>query len=168
MFKPEGIILQEVFSKDYYETMFPVYGNRLWSMFRYHTLLTIHMLRETYGTVILNTWHSKKMTEKYGWWDEKTQSMQPHQWRGYRECSCPLIGVSDLKPHGNISQHRFACALDPVFLHVPSEQIRKEVRENPWRREFEFITAIEEKVSWLHFDMRNWDKKEDGIFYFGA
>ena len=29
--------------------------------------------------------------------------------------------------------------------------------------DFKYITCIEDKVSWLHFDVRNWNKKEDGI-----
>ncbi len=155
-YEPENFILEEWVSEDFFKHQFPIYKKRLWQMFDPKLLLTADMLRGRYGPCIMNTWHSKKMIESYG----------RHEWRGYRDCACTIVKISQGMPHGNISQHRFARAGDLVFLNATAEEVRKDIRSNPNRVEFQYIHAIESNVSWLHMDRRNWDRDGRGIFYF--
>lgn len=109
------------------------------------------MLREKFGPIIMNTWHSPKLQEAYG----------NHRWRGlrtpeyYRES-----GDDDLtmfrKYNDSMSQHKFGRAADDIFQDVTADEVREYILNN--KDEFFFITAIELGVSWLHFDCRNCDK----------
>ena len=65
-----------------------------------------------------------------------------------------------------MSAHRFGRAFDILFKNYTSEQIRDEIRNMPLREEFQFITYIEDDVSWLHIDCRN-SKYDDVRFFKG-
>jgi len=153
MFIPEKFALQECLPPYYYQKMYPVYGARLWLVFDQRLLMTRHRLRKRYGVAIMNTWHSEKMMAAYGL----------HQWRGFRDFSSPYVQRDATDPFGNVSQHRFGRADDLVFLERSAADIRADILADPFHPDFEYITCIEDGVSWLHYDTRNWDKEKEGI-----
>jgi hypothetical protein len=155
MYVPKHFTLQEFLPEDFYKKVFPIYGERLWSIFDVRVLSVCDQLRDIYGPIVMNTWHSQKMREKYG----------RHQWRGYRDPTSPYV-YSTNSVYGNISQHRFGRAADLVFLRTNAEQVRKDILANPFKKEFHFINAIEDKVPWLHFDVRNHTKGKYGVKVF--
>ena len=145
IYKPEGFELYELLPKDFYEQYYPQYGEKLWLMFDQRMLWTQEQLRKIYGTTVMNTW----------WWGGN------NQYRGWRPWPC-------LDEEGNpigaeLSQHKFGRAGDSKFKHYTAEEVRKDIKKDPWRYEFRFITCLEEDVSWLHQDCRAWDKQRNGL-----
>ena len=131
MFIPEGIQLYEVLPKQFYEEEYPTHGNRLWMMFDYELLLTVHHMRKRYGTVYLNNWY---------WGGDK-------QYRGWRPFHT-TVGAY-------LSQHKFGRAVDMVFKFYSAERIRNDILASPYSTAFKFITGIEMEVSWVHIDVGN-------------
>lgn len=148
-----NFILEECLPAWYFKKMYRVYGKRLWSVFDDRLLITRDRLRARYGVAIMNTWHSEKMMEAYGL----------HQWRGYRDSSSPYVEKNGTNPFGNISQHRFGRADDIVFLEVSAADVRSDILADPFHPDFEYITCIEDGVTWLHYDVRSQDKIKNGI-----
>lgn len=111
----------------------------LWLQFDDRLLRTLDMIRKKYGPIIVNNW-------KRG---------GPFQYRGLRPPDCSA-GVK-------YSQHKHGRACD---FHSPSievEELRQEIIKNPWNEEFKYITCIEDKVNWVHIDVRNHDKVKSGL-----
>lgn len=107
-------------------------------------LKTLDALRERYGMVIVNTWHSPFLQQHYGYRDQS----------GYRNRFHYASVAEYLKSH---SQHKYGRAADCLLVErdATAAQVRKDILENPdW---FPLITAIEDGVNWLHFDTRNCD-----------
>lgn len=101
----------------------------IWQLFDPHVLLVGDQIRQRYGKMVANTWY----------WGGK------HQYRGWRSARC--------KVGATYSQHRFGRAEDLVPLEITAEEIRQDIKDlNP----FPLITCIEDGVSWLHFDTRNY------------
>lgn len=103
--------------------------NQIWWLFDPRILKVGDRVRERYGKMVANTW----------WWGGE------HQYRGFRPPGC-RVGTT-------WSQHRFGRAEDLVPVEVSVEEIRKDIRNG---EDFGWITCIEEKVSWLHLDCRNY------------
>lgn len=119
----------------------------LWTYMNAKTTMTADLLREKYGTAIMNTYHMKpNYRAAYG----------THKYRGFRPRNC--------ETGSNLSQHKMGCAADIVFLGVDAGTVRREILSDPWREEFQFITFLEMGVSWLHFDCRPRDKFSNGIY----
>jgi len=114
-----------------------------WFFFDDRILITADRLREHYGPLVCNTWF-------YG---------GEHGLRGYR--SWPT------KVGSQYSQHKFGRALDLIPIKVEAEEIRQDIIANPTREMYEYITAIETGVSWLHIDCRNYSKARNGLLLFG-
>lgn len=117
-------------------------GDNAWWLLDVRLLKTLDDLRERYGMVIVNTWHSPLLQKHYGYRDQSGFRNRHH-----------YASVPDyLKSH---SQHKYGRAADCKFgdKSVSAAQVRKDILDNPdW---FPLITAIEDGVSWLHFDVRN-------------
>lgn len=66
------------------------------------------------------------------------------------------------------SQHKFGRAVDFIVEDVNPADIRDEILNNQNLEPFQFITAIEDfkDMSWVHIDVRNYDKQNKGIFVF--
>ncbi len=139
MYKTKHFKLYELLPKDFYEK-YKHREDRLWFMFDARMLWTADQLWELYGpTVIANDWYWKGN----------------NQYRGWRPWDCE-IGAE-------FSQHKFGRALDQKFKHATAEEVRLDIKANPWRHEFRYITALEDNVKWLHFDCRNWSKSKYGL-----
>jgi hypothetical protein len=113
--------------------------NVISTFFDDRALKTIDMLRDRYGPVIINDW-------KFG---------GSNYYRGFRPYTTS-IGAE-------YSQHRLGRAFDCKFKYISVEEVRNDIKFDPFKREFQHITCIEDNVSWLHFDVRNWNKKLLGL-----
>lgn len=127
MYIPVHFKLYELLPEDYYNEMYPVFGNFLWNIFCRTGLETIDALREEYGRMLANDWY----------WGGK------NQYRGYRPPECK-IGAK-------LSQHRFGRAFDLIPLDTKLEVIRRDILAGKWPQ----IKGLELNVSWLHIDFRN-------------
>lgn len=131
MYIPNYFELFELLPKEFFKRWFALYGNKLWQIFPTEVLWTQDMLRETYGRIVVNDWH---------WGGE-------NQWRGYRTMDCP-IGAP-------LSMHKFALAVDCVFMDTDVREVRRDIMENPDCEEFQYIRCIEVGTPHLHWDFRN-------------
>jgi hypothetical protein len=131
MFKPRYFTLQELVHPKIYEAR----GERAWELLNPGMLKTLDQLREKFGPMVINTWHSPKLIAKFGLRDDS----------GLR-----TFDSSEGAPY---SAHKFGLAADCIFMSCTAESVRRYVKAHP--EEFPFITAIENGVSWFHFDCRN-------------
>ena len=139
MYKTKHFKLYELLPRGFYEAHRHE-EDRLWFMFDARMLWTADRLWDLYGpTVIANDW-------KWG---------GNNQYRGWRPWDCE-VGA-------DLSQHKFGRALDQKFRHAAAEEVRRDIKNDPWKSEFRYITALEDGVSWLHWDVRNWSKSKYGL-----
>lgn len=88
------------------------------------------LLRNKFGSVTINNW----------WFGGN------REWSGLRTKESPYYSPT--------SQHSFGRASDKLFTHAPAERVRQYIKDN-WKELG--ITCIEEGVSWVHSDVRNWN-----------
>lgn len=138
MYRCKHFEIRELVPPEEYRVM----GDSAWWLLDVRMLMTLDALRKRYGMVIVNTWHSPVLQQHYGY---RCQS-------GYRN-RFHYASVSEyFKSH---SQHKYGRAADCLFASTTAAQVRKDILSNPdW---FPLITAVEDGVSWLHFDVRNCD-----------
>lgn len=155
MYVPEHYKLEEWFPPFFFNKMFPYYGKRMWEFMDNRILITADEIRKKYDCpFIMNTWFSDSMIEMYGL----------HQWRGFRDESCPYLKNEDTDPFGTLSIHRRAGAQDSVPIgDISVEEIREDILKHPFRQPFQYITGVELNVNWLHIDVRNWNKRKWGL-----
>jgi len=137
--KPAHFQLFEMLPCNFYNAHYPHYGEKLWTMFDCRILETIQSLRDLYGKMVVNTWH-------YG---------GRHEFRGWRPSDC-IVGVT-------ISQHKFGRAVDLVPIETSTNHVRHEIIADTHPYAFRHITAIEDRMPWLHIDCRSHNKLRDGI-----
>ena len=89
-------------------------------------------LRDQFGSVTINNW-----------WDGGNRN-----WSGIRTPETTLFSLT--------SQHAHGRASDKLFT-VSAAEVRQYIREY-WRELG--ITCIEDNVSWVHSDVRNWSGNE--------
>ena len=156
MYVPDYFKVEEFFSKEIikqaeYTTVL------LWQWMDDRLLKTADMLRRAYGPMIVND---------YLWGGN-------NQYRGYRS-QIELINRGVWNQTGKIvprmssftSQHCRGAALDATFSNYSVDVVKKDILEHPQEKTFQYITAMEDNVSWLHVDIRNRDKKKYGILVF--
>lgn len=140
-YKPKYFTLEELLPEDFYYAQ-KHRGDYLWTIcFDSRVLWTADRLRERYGAMTVNTW--------------KWPAMKKHEFRGYRPPNCEI--------GSKLSQHRYGRALDLIPQYIGAQKIRDEIFASPHDEDFQYITCLEDDISWLHFDIRNWDKKTNGI-----
>lgn len=124
-FRWEELVPPEIFNKP------PSTGFAI--LFDPRMLVTLIRLRERYGKAITcNTWHNGGN-----------------------------FSLRVLRPLGKIpkggsafSQHFFGRACDLDVAGMTAEQVRQDMKADPKSKDFEFITCVEDKVTWVHFDCR--------------
>ena len=106
----------------------------LWELFDEKLLITIDALKEKFpdGSMYINNWL---------WGLDREQS-------GLRTKNSEYYSPS--------SMHSLGKAIDCVFTHYKTEEVRKYVINNP--KKFPHIKGIEKDVSWLHIDTRLSDR----------
>ena len=148
IYKPEFFTLEEMLPSTM-QAEIALLGDLLWLRFDARALITADRLRRRCGTALANTWGlSEKMRSLYG----------IHQFRGFRPLDCQIGSA--------LSQHKEGRAVDLVFLSCPVQHLREDIITDPFHPDFEYITGLEMSVSWLHFDVRYWDKEKYGVFTF--
>lgn len=135
IYTPKYFTLKELFPPEIYNSTPD--KDKLWLLFDDRVLKTADMLRDKYGPIKCNDWDN-----------------------GFRNCGFR----SEYSTTGVVfSQHKHGRALDLHPLNTTAEKIRHDIIANPWAEEFKYITCLEIDITWLHYDVRNWNKKKDGI-----
>jgi len=133
-FKPHELVPPEVWEKYKHKG-----DDFIWMFFRPELLFSLDWIRKIHGPRTCNN----------------------YIWGGQRE-------ESGLRLHtatgASMSQHKLGAASDSVGS-TPAEEIRQAIIDNPWFVGYQYITCLEvgPDINWLHFDVRNWDKKAHGI-----
>ena len=154
MYKPRHFKIEEWLPERYFKAMSKIYAvDRLWNIFDERILFVFDLLRDRYGPIIMNTWHSRTLMVLYG----------RHEWRGYRDHTSRYVRRDGTGAFGNLSQHRFGRAGDGVPLDTSAQAIRRDIFDDPWHDDFKHITCVEKGVEWLHVDTRNHNKSKCGI-----
>jgi hypothetical protein len=130
---------------------------QLWRLIDGRVVWTAVELRRRFGVVTINN---------YLWGGTS-------QYRGFRPAE-ELVDKPYLMYSGKVksllssftSQHCFGRAVDMTFRNFSAAEIREDIRKNPKRSEYKYITTIEDNISWFHFDCRNWDVSKSGILFF--
>ena len=126
-YRPEHFIIEELVD----EKTFNDRGQKAFDLLEPKMLWTIDQLRKIYGSITINNW-------KWG---------GQFQYSGFRPKHC-LTGAA-------YSQHRLGKAFDLKFKDHEPAKIREDIRNNPDREEFKYITCVEEDTpTWLHIDCR--------------
>lgn len=126
MYQCRHFDIQELVPPHIYEAM----GDKAWELLDERSLITIDALRDHFGPIIINDWHSGGN----------------RKWSGLRTPASPY--------YSETSQHSYGRAFDCLFLQVSIEKVRQEVLRTRAVK-FPYITGIELNVSWFHFDVRN-------------
>lgn len=142
IYKPDGFELYEVLPKEFYNSNIKIYHDTLWYMFDSKVLYTLQRLRKKYGSIIINNW-------KWG------GSLQLCGWRPF-----------DTITGSYLSQHKFGRAFDCHFKNTTAEEVREDLKKNyTTDSTYQYITCIEENISWFHFDTRAWYDGKPLIVY---
>jgi hypothetical protein len=142
MYKPQHFAGHELFDQNYYHEILSDLGGRTFILYDDRVLITADRLRKRFGPIVVNDW-------KWG---------GGFNFRGFRPPGC-TVGAA-------YSQHRFGRALDMDPQSITAEEIRADIIAKPNEATYEYITAIETDISWLHYDVRNHNKNELGLLVF--
>lgn len=121
-------ILQELVPPETFDTR----GDAAWELLDPSALLSLDDLRESFGPITVNNWHSGGNFKE----------------SGYRTLTTPT--------GAKLSQHRFGRAFDCKPVNVTPTEMSTYILTNPMK--FEHVTTLEDvskTVTWLHFDVRN-------------
>lgn len=143
MYKCKYFKLEELVSPRVYDK----YGEMAWQFLDERLLKTIDDLREFFNKPItVNDWL---------WGGKFTQ-------RCYRSNLDELVKSKTLKDKLYCSQHSMGRAIDFHIKGISAQSIRNKIILN--KEKFKYITFMEDKVNWVHIDIRNSPYK--GIYLF--
>ncbi len=143
-YRPKHFVLQELVDP----AIFKERGERAWELLQPAALMMLDALRERFGPIIVNNWH----TDGTSWLPDPTNIFHESGLR-----------TSATGTGAKFSMHKFGCAYDPKFKNVTAREVFNEILVRP--ESFPLITAlenVEQTVTWLHFDTRNHNR--DGIW----
>jgi hypothetical protein len=126
--KCQHFLLQELIPPD----IFLERGEAAWELLDPSALYSLDDLRETFGPIVVNDWHSGGNFKE----------------SGYRIATTPT--------GAKYSQHKFGRAFDCKPVNVTPAEMSAYILANPTK--FEHITTLEDvakTITWLHFDVRN-------------
>lgn len=135
IYRPKHFVIQELVPPEIYATR----GEAAWELMDASLMKVLDALREKFGPVIVNTWHSAKMVKAYGLYEES----------GLREWGT--------KTGGKFSQHKFGRSCDCKFRDVKILDVANYLIDHH-AAEFPALTTIEDPEytrTWLHIDTRN-------------
>ena len=134
-------------------------GSRCWELLDDRMLRELDRIRDSFGPMVVNTWHSDNLKRAYGL----------RQWSGLRtmgywvkEAMCSserLDAVAKYKRY--YSQHKYGRAFDCLFKDHSAQDVRESLKATP--EVYKGVKAMEEGVSWLHIDSRNVEQYK--LFY---
>lgn len=123
-------------------------GEKAWELMDVKLLRTIDALREEFGSATINN---------YEWGGDR-------EWSGLRTSDSPWFSA--------YSQHTFGRAADLIFKEVAAHEVRALIKQISgvsfqgcdYIKEFDnkriiaaHIHGLEEGISWVHIDVRNYD-----------
>jgi hypothetical protein len=122
-------------------------GARSLQLIDVRLLWTMDAIKEYFGvefSVTINDWY----------WGGK------REWSGLRTYGSPY--------YSPYSQHSFGRAIDFLISGHNANYIRLCIKKDPNNPAFKYITAIEdfEGMTWIHIDVRTWNKKRNGLLIF--
>lgn len=118
---------------------------------------TADQIRERFGPMIVNDYIFNGSNQYRGF----RPPIELIDWAGYAESGKIKTILSSFT-----SQHCSGRALDMLPQDCTAEEIREDIIKNPSNPAYQYITAIEKGVSWLHIDCRNIDPAHAGILLF--
>ena len=143
MYIPAHFSIEELVPPLVYEQR----GERAWQLLDDRLLMTIDAMRDRFGAMVINTWHSKKLQKYFGY----------RQYSGLRTVGFYMDVYGDDRGYekyfNSYSQHKYGRAFDALFAQYEAEEVRRIVREEQGR--FPYLRAMENNVSWFHGDIRN-------------
>ena len=143
MYTPEYFQVQELVPPE----VFKVRGHKSWELLDSRMLETLDEMRETFGPMVVNTWHSPHLIRAYGlrqYSGLRTVEFFAHR-RGKDKAPAEYAA--------SMSQHKYGRAFDALFRDHTAAEVRDYVRTNTDK--FKYLTALEDDVSWFHGDVRN-------------
>ena len=123
----QNFSLHEFIPKQQYEEL----GERSIILMDQRIFQIAQTLRNKFGTIIINDWYWEGKREYSGW--------RPSHYH---------IGAK-------YSQHKFGRAIDCITRECTAEEARAQIKKNEAYWYQQGIRCIENKVSWLHIDVRN-------------
>ncbi len=140
IYKPKNFRIEELVP----ENVFKVRGEKCWELLSERLLRSLQEIREYVNRpMILNDW----------------------LWKGNRQNQ--VLRVSDYYESVSYSQHLRGYAADVLIEGMGPRESRELIIQMKRKGKIEFVTAIEDKVDWLHFDCRETERvNEDGLFIF--
>jgi hypothetical protein len=123
----DNLYLDEYISKELYIKYHEKKPHYLLNMLSRQTVISDQMLRDHFGTVIINNWIADG----------------DRQWSGIR--------TIDSSYYRQFSEHTYGRASDKLFKYATAEEVREYI-EDYWKELG--ITCIEKDVSWVHSDNR--------------
>lgn len=157
MYIPTYFTKEEIFSKSVVDAE-QNRGSNIWRLMDNRVLWTIDRIRVHFCGYSPNDSHDVMTVNNWSWGGH-------NQLRGLRH-----LEYDAAKMEGNFSttsQHVFGRAADFTLGKTTAEEVRQDILKNPNAIRYRYITAIEMDVNWVHFDVRNRNKDEEGIFTFG-
>jgi len=129
-YKPRHFHASELVPPDVYKAM----GERSLILLDVRILISLDNLREYFDVpVTVNNWYTKgKFTQ-----------------RGFR---------TDAGTGAKYSQHRYGRGIDCDVKNVTAEKVRQIIIDHQDWQGFQYITALEIDVPWVHMDCRNVDR----------
>lgn len=128
MYRCQYFVLQELLPPNVY------HDRPSWELLDDRLLRALDALRERYGPMIVNNWHTGG----------------ERQWSGLRTPESPY--------YSRYSQHSFGRAADCLFSLTTAEKVRESILASPDDPAHRLITSFEEETSWLHIDVRNCER----------
>jgi len=125
MYEPKHLIIQEIVPPDLFNLFKE--PSQLFARFDEQLLIGADWLRNRYGPMTCNNWHTGG----------------EFQWSGLRTVGSPHYSQG--------SMHSVGKALDLKFSKISAEEIRADLRKLEY---VPHITRIEDDVNWLHIDTK--------------
>lgn len=126
-YKPEHFLVQELVDPLTYKLL----GERSLICMDIRVLKLLDQMRDYFNKPMhVNDWHCGGQMKS----------------RGFR-CPSNPVGAS-------FSQHRFGRAIDFTINEISSDNIREIILANQHIEPFAQITAMEQNITWVHFDVR--------------
>lgn len=127
-YRPKHYVIQELVPPEIYRER----GDASWELLDGAMLVTADALRDYFGPIIINNWHTGGPLSECGF------------------CS------SGSNVHAKLSQHKFGRANDSHPVKVTPQEMHAAILKN--RDKFPYITVMEDieyTKGWVHFDTRN-------------
>lgn len=149
-YQPKWFTAKEVFPPSTIKDHTTAHGNItnvIWRLFDWRVLWTADQLRERFGLMYAND---------YEWGGQ-------YKYRGFRPPT-DLIDwkhfnlyqkIKAISPYTFTSQHCFGRALDVNFKDITAQEVIDDIKINYKQERYKYIRAVEEGVSWFHFDCRS-------------